>query len=932
MTPRRGIGFLRSLLGQEEEESEERNEGTAARHPSTEETPGLTVTRADEARGDILETESEVPAATMADHDVDVPEGPRVIRTELPDEPAFSQDVPVETPAPVQAPAPRPPVQPPARPPPDPPQVAIAQLKAPAVERRRAALRSLSLLEMSPAAYAAVAGALQDPEHDVRSLALRVLERDPAHAPLDAISGAALDADPGIRARAMALLGRSGNAAVLPSLIDRIGGEEDEAVVGAALGGVARLLSSIDPTHLAQYTAENVSRSVAGLSPLVRSRFRREVGLIAVGFPESWIIDGLGSADSSLRRGMAILGSERGSAHALNALARLTADDDGEVRDLAIDAQSKATFIEPPATHTSTTPFGTESESNGFDNELEQVTIPVLMTALKDPQPAVRERAEAALRVIKPARIASWLVPQITAAEAEEAAHLADIALRLNIAEAVPPLVDHVLELEPGLARERLSSVLRGFSGIDELIASWQSDPDGERRVAAIRLAGLVGSTGSSGIDAGLRDPSATVRLASIEAAGSDLSGDTGSSLIATLSSDSSTGVRLAAARAFLGAGLEDRVRVAEVALRDTDREVRRTGVELLSGASGGETSLLVTALQDTDQEIAGRAATVLSQAPGPEALATLWNALRSTSTDVRQTIIDALLSFGPDVLGRLAAQAYESTDSNERALGLAMLVRLGNGGSHELLIDSLSDPSTDVRAEALAAIIGRPDAMDIDAVGARVRDPHAQVRALAVSALASVDDDRSLPYLLDASQDPVEEVRSSARGVILERRSSSVAQMLINALGTPNLRRTSAELLTQMGEVATDALVGALVGADPDLKRIIGETLSSSGAAENLIKELSGRSVAQRERAIDALGAMRAPHAVDALIARLEDPDGTVRSKAAEVLGDLGDVRAVEPLKRVFVADPDMDVVAATERSLRKLTGPPSSGGTTES
>lgn len=309
-----------------------------------------------------------------------------------------------------------------------------------------------------------------------------------------------------------------------------------------------------------------------------------------------------------------------------------------------------------------------------------------------------------------------------------------------------------------------------------------------------------------------------------------------------------------------------------------------------------------------------------------------MWNALRSSSTDVRQTIIDALLGFGPDVLGRLAAQAYESTDSNERALGLAMLVRLGNGGSHELLIDALSDPSTDVRAEALAAIIGRPDAMDIAAVGARVRDPHAQVRALAVSALASVDDDRSLPYLLDASHDPVEEVRSSARGAILERRSSSVAQMLINALGTPNLRRTSAELLTQMGEVATDALVAALVGADPDLKRIIGETLAASGAAENLIKELSGRSAAQRERAIDALGAMRAPHAVDALIARLEDPDGTVRSKAAEVLGDLGDVRAVEPLKRVFVADPDMDVVAATERSLRKLTGPPSSGGTTES
>ncbi len=53
------------------------------------------------------------------------------------------------------------------------------------------------------------------------------------------------------------------------------------------------------------------------------------------------------------------------------------------------------------------------------------------------------------------------------------------------------------------------------------------------------------------------------------------------------------------------------------------------------------------------------------------------------------------------------------------------------------------------------------------------------------------------------------------------------------------------------------------------------------------------------------------------------------MRVKTAEVLGDMGDVRAVEPLKRIFVADPDMDVVAATEKSLRKLTGPPQSGTT---
>ncbi len=498
MTPRREIGFLRSLLGQEEE-SEEQNESVPTRHPGAEladiaqsgydddatdtgwtsaesgqsvpstpppatETqeagvPGITVTQTEAGTGDILETASEVPSPQIADHDVEVPEAPSVIHTESAVESPFevASEVPAQVPA--QAPAQAPAAQAaPAQPAFDPLQTAVSQLKSPDVERRREALRSLSVLEMTPAAFAAVAGALQDPEHDVRSLALRVLERDPTHAPLDAISGAALDADPGIRARAMALLGRSGNVTVLPSLVDRIGGEEDEAVIGAALGGVARLLGSIDPSRLAQHTAENVSRSVAGLSPVVRARFRREVGLIASGLPEAWIADALNSSDNVLKRGMAILATERGSGHALNALAALSGDDDPEVRELANDAQSHATIIDAPVV---TSPFSAGVETNGFDDELEQVTIPVLMTALKDPQPAVRERAEAALRAIKPARIASWLVPQIVASDPDDAAHLAEIALRLNIAEAVPALVDHVLELELG---DRSGEVVGGSS------------------------------------------------------------------------------------------------------------------------------------------------------------------------------------------------------------------------------------------------------------------------------------------------------------------------------------------------------------------------------------------------------------------------------------------------------------------------------------
>jgi HEAT repeat protein len=75
----------------------------------------------------------------------------------------------------------------------------------------------------------------------------------------------------------------------------------------------------------------------------------------------------------------------------------------------------------------------------------------------------------------------------------------------------------------------------------------------------------------------------------------------------------------------------------------------------------------------------------------------------------------------------------------------------------------------------------------------------------------------------------------------------------------------------------------------------------------------------------------MGAIEAVDALVKRLDDPDAEVRQMTAKVLGELGDPRAIEPLKRAFIADPDMDVVAAIEPALRRLTGPPADDEDTE-
>jgi HEAT repeat protein len=59
---------------------------------------------------------------------------------------------------------------------------------------------------------------------------------------------------------------------------------------------------------------------------------------------------------------------------------------------------------------------------------------------------------------------------------------------------------------------------------------------------------------------------------------------------------------------------------------------------------------------------------------------------------------------------------------------------------------------------------------------------------------------------------------------------------------------------------------------------------------------------------------------AVEGLLTVLTDPDVQVRSRAAMLLGGLGDPQAARPLKRVFTTDPVSEVAAAAEQALRRL------------
>lgn len=99
----------------------------------------------------------------------------------------------------------------------------------------------------------------------------------------------------------------------------------------------------------------------------------------------------------------------------------------------------------------------------------------------------------------------------------------------------------------------------------------------------------------------------------------------------------------------------------------------------------------------------------------------------------------------------------------------------------------------------------------------------------------------------------------------------------------------------------------------------VLGQTKDE---AERLIKDLKDPSWQIRWYAESALGEMKEVRAVEPLIATLKDDDnGYVRAMAAWALGQIKDRRAVEPLIAA-ITDESSDVKKMAPLALKEITG----------
>lgn len=258
--------------------------------------------------------------------------------------------------------------------------------------------------------------------------------------------------------------------------------------------------------------------------------------------------------------------------------------------------------------------------------------------------------------------------------------------------------------------------------------------------------------------------------------------------------------------------------------------------------------------------------ATAACLAGGPKAVDELIRALDGGSVALKVEIAGMLARIkdpraGVPLVGLL--KDVEPLVRKAAAVALEQMAGVLDVSAAEALAGMLSEDLAEEPRDLVLRLLGSlPNA--VGPLGAMLKHPDTQVRILAVESLERLLDPRCADALVDVMGDPA----------VLE-----VAARTLKRLGA----------VRQRIDEAFDALRDV---------------------------EESGQREAARMATVIELLAIGRP-AVEILIEYLEDDDWAVREAAADLLGKIGDVRAVEPLMKRLKADKDTGVKEYALKSL---------------
>lgn len=351
---------------------------------------------------------------------------------------------------------------------------------------------------------------------------------------------------------------------------------------------------------------------------------------------------------------------------------------------------------------------------------------------------------------------------------------------------------------------------------------------------------------------------------------------------------------------------------------------------EALEQIGGPAVEPLVEALID-DEHPCPAALEVLGWIGDARAVEPIVKLLRAKTTPepLRSRATEALRRLGAAAVEPLIGVMNDAPD-DVKLHAIAALGSLHDARAVEPLMEILRSKNDDVRIAALEALGQIGDARATDQLLYFLRNKTLKdlLRARSAEALGWVRSEEAVKALVEQLSDKRELVRAYAAVALGRTRDGRVVKPLlvplVTAGETERVRMNASEAIVAIGFAGVPALAAALRSTDAKVRATAAEMLGRVGdvrAVEPLVQLLGDKEETVQLEAVSALGALADARALKPLLLTLRKPDAgvQVRARAARAIGKLGDKRAA-PYLVESLADADDQVRAAVVSGLGQL------------
>ncbi len=322
----------------------------------------------------------------------------------------------------------------------------------------------------------------------------------------------------------------------------------------------------------------------------------------------------------------------------------------------------------------------------------------------------------------------------------------------------------------------------------------------------------------------------------------------------------------------------------------------------------------LAGCLGDEDSRVRRAAVTALGRFRTAECINPLILALKDSDRLIRRDAIEYLKPFDDPRKKDLFLNMLE--DRAHMVIEKLAEVMVSEPAVYfDELIERLSMPNPVVQRNAIRILGAMGDTRATPAILPVLTSQNAGLRQVTCTTLGEIGDRRSIVSLMNTLKDPVEDVALAAAYALARIGKPALPSLLKQMIGRK--KNIYAELaLKEMGTEAQEILIGLLKHSDPRIKKTAAKVLDilewepdddDAGAAYWIAKQNWDK------------GAELGEKAVQPLLDILNDSELWNRMEAAKRLGKIGDKKAVDSLI-LLLSDKYWNVRAAAAEALVKL------------